>query len=198
MNRLYYGDILPNLPAPDFGPELETHISRKKHPEARAASLSAWNLLALALKAYGLETLPRVHFTASGKPCFSDSPLHFSISHSAGLAAVLLSDAPCAVDIECWNPQTAQRLSPRCLSEAEKASGIDFFEAWTKKECIGKLDGRGICARPALIDTTDPQYSELFFNFNLCDAAGRSYTLSALCTDAEKPQIERMMPDVLA
>ena len=187
MNRLLFGEISEGLPLPGFGPAFEYHIAAKKHPAVRSASLSAWSLLACALEQLGYESLPRVEFSQSGKPFFADAPLHFSISHSGNMAAALVSDAPCAVDIERIIPETAAKLADRCLTEGEKAENIDFFQAWTRKECIAKLNGTGMPARPASIDTLNPKYNGQFFSREIRDAQGNAYLLTALCENREEP-----------
>lgn len=189
MNRLLFDEITDGLSIPDFGPAFEMHIAAKKHPFVRSASLTAWNLLARILKQLGFSTLPRVNFARSGKPFFPDAPLYFSISHSANMSAVLVSDAPCAVDIERIIPETAAKLADRCLSGSEKAQKIDFFEAWTRKECIVKLNGTGMPARPSSIDTLNLKYNGQFFSREIRDAQGNAYCLTALCENREDPKI---------
>ena len=188
MNRLLYGEITEGLPLPGFGPAFEDHIAAKTHPSVRSASLTAWSLLACALEQLGYETLPRVEFSEGGKPFFADAALHFSISHSSNMAAALVSDAPCAVDIERIIPETAAKLADRCLSEAEKELRIDFFEAWTRKECIVKLEGTGMPARPSSIDTLNPDYNGQFFSREIRDAQSNAYRLTALCQSCEEPK----------
>lgn len=183
MMRLYWCEIAGGLPLPPFGGEFSAHMQAKKHPRGRAASLSAWSLLALALREAGFSSLPQIAFAPGGKPFFVDSPLHFSISHSGNLAAAILGDSPCAVDVERMRPELAQRLSERCLSPQEAGAGCDFFDIWTKKECIAKLDGSGMRAHPCALNTLDPQYSGRFFSARLVDEAGEHYALSALCED---------------
>lgn len=182
MNALYLCEIAEGLPLPDFGHALAQHLMEKKHPAVRAASFSAWNLLAEALRQHGILTLPTVRFTERGKPFFESHPLHFSLAHSGQLAAVLLSDAPCGVDLERVRPDVAQKLLDRCLSPREKECGsMNFFTFWTRKECIGKYSGQGVSSHPAQIDTLAPEYAGLhFFTETIFDGALCEYRISAL------------------
>ena len=189
MSLLLYGEIRPIEAAPDFGPALCEHLRAKTNPTVHAASIAAWSLLAEGLRMLGLEELPEVRFDPSGKPRFIDSSLHFSLSHSGRLAAVLISEEPCGVDIELVRPEVAERLRERCLSDAERARDCDFFEIWTQKECIAKLDGRGLPSHPSEIDTLDPRWSGRFYTTHVRDSSGQEYALSALCADAEALQI---------
>jgi len=192
MNLLLYGEIAESPSIPGFGHAFEMHIAAKTHPAVRRASLSAWKLLARAMEQLGYETLPTVRFLELGKPAFENNPLHFSISHSGNMAAALVSDAPCAVDVECIRPETAARLAERCLSPREKAHGCGFFEAWTQKECIAKRNGTGMPAHPCAIDTLDSAYAGQFFSREIRDVQENIYLLTALCENRIAPEIQRM------
>ena len=191
MSLLLCGGIRPIETIPDFGAALHEHLCAKTNPAVRASSVTAWSLLAEVLRMLGLQELPEVRFDPGGKPFFTDSPLHFSLSHSGKLAAVLISDEACGVDIELVRPEVAERLRVRCLSDAERARSCDFFELWTKKECIAKLDGSGMTAHPGNIDTLDARWSHRFFTTRVHDDLGQVYALSALCGDAETLHITK-------
>ena len=189
MSLLLYGGIRPIETIPDFGAALHEHLRAKSNPAVHAASVAAWSLLAEGLHMLGADVLPEVRFDPGGKPRFTDILLHFSLSHSGKLAAVLISEAPCGVDVEQLRPEVAARLRERCLSDAERARDCDFFELWTKKECIAKLDGSGMTAHPGNIDTLDTRWNHRFFTTRVCDDLGQEYALSALCGDIENPLI---------
>lgn len=298
MNLLLISEIREGLTPPSFGGEFAAHIERKTNPAVRAASLTAWNLLAEGLRRMGyagaeigsarlddvapeavaspwkmrpsqdgvcekkdsamlesaaglanmplslngasdgknfpspesaagsgkmspfsqsareresaspLESaaghggipiipestpdarvLPSVRFGAAGKPEFADCPLCFSLAHSGRLAVALLSSSPCGVDVERIRPEVDERLRARCLSPEELRRGLDFFECWVKKECVGKLTGRGIDAHPGKIVTLDSRWASRFFFERLTDSSGQGYALAALCEGAR--EIER-------
>ena len=189
MSLLLYGEIRPIETAPDFGEALCEHLRAKTNPAVHAASIAAWSLLAGGLRILGLEELPEVHFEPNGKPYFVNSSLYFSLSHSGKLAVVLISEEPCGVDIELVRPEVAERLRERCLSDGERARGCDFFEIWTKKECIAKLGGQGMTAHPGDIDTLDPCWNGRFFTTRIHDSAGQAYALSTLCGKIENLSI---------
>ena len=192
MSLLLFTEIADNLLPPAFGGDFAAHLARKSNPTVRRASIAAWSLLAAGLARLGCNSLPDVRFSARGKPEFIGLPLHFSLAHSGSLAAALISDAPCGVDIERIRPEVADRLRARCLSPEEQCRDLDFFECWTKKECIGKRTGDGIDAHPAQIDTLDERWSSRFFYTTLLDSANQPYALSALCEDAAALQAERI------
>ena len=189
MSLMLYGGIRPIETIPDFGAALHEHLRAKTNPAVRASSVTAWSLLTEGLRMLGADVLPEVRFDPGGKPRVTDSLLHFSLSHSGKLAAVLISEAPCGVDVEQLRPEVAARLRERCLSDAERARDCDFFELWTQKECIAKLDGSGMTAHPGNIDTLDTRWNHRFFTTRVCDDLGQEYALSALCGDIENPLI---------
>lgn len=189
MNLLLVREIRPDAELPDFGPEFLQHMAGKTHPEGRLASLNAWALLAESLKELG-EGLHSVSFTDTGKPYFTVSPLQFSLSHSGNLAAALIADSPCGVDIEQIRP-VSDKLLQRCMHPDEIAAGMDFFEAWTKKECLAKLDGSGMKSRPSESCTLEIQG---WHTLSLKDGAGNVYRLSAICACGEGIHLE--IPDM--
>ena len=191
MNLLLISEIKDESAPPAFGGEFGAHIERKRNPAVRNASRTAWGLLAEGLKRLGYELIPAVHFGKHGKPEFIGCPLHFSLAHSGRLAAALISSAPCGVDIERIRPEVAERLRARCLSSEEQRHNLDFFECWTKKECIGKLTGDGVDGNPAKLDTLDPRWTDQFFFESLTDSSGKSYALAALCEGVEELEIVR-------
>lgn len=197
MNLLLISGIAENPSMPDFGPSLRNHLEQKKHPGARASSLTAWTLLARGMRALGYDPLPEAIFGENGKPWFADAPLHFSLSHSGGFAAALISSDPCAVDVEAIRPDVGERLRSRCLNARELELGCDFFECWTKKECIGKLDGRGIPSHPSKMNSLDPAYAGCFFHHAFRDASGRDYLFTALCMNREAPMVQKIEPEEL-
>ena len=185
MNLLLLRKISPDVQAPDFGPEFARHMAGKTHPEGRIASLNAWALLAKGLAMLG-EPMQTVAFRESGKPYFMDSPLHFSLSHSGEYAAALIADIPCGVDVEERRP-VSEKLILRCIHPDERAAGMDFFEVWTKKECIAKLDGSGMRSHPDGINSL--RYAG-WLTRCFTSEEGRLYQLSAICANGEKIESE--------
>lgn len=196
-NLLLIAEIAPIAVPPDFGEAFARRLAAKTHPEAHAASLTAWTLLARGLRTLGFESLPQTRFERGGKPFFEDSSLHFSLSHSERLACALISPEACALDVEHIRPEIADRLRTRCLNPQELALGLDFFACWTKKECIVKLDGRGLPAHPSEINSLDPRCEGRFFSQKIFDSEAHAYMLAALCMNGETPEIQKLAPEAL-
>lgn len=159
---------------PPFGAELSDHIASYKNALKRA-SCSVWCHLYNTLQSNGFP-IPTVSFSATGKPCFLDSPICFSLSHTRGLCAVAISDRPVGVDIEIRKSGYPCHLVERSLCEAEKnVYDGDFTRIWCRKEAVAKMTGEGITGYPAHIDTTGYAFHE-----ELIDYEGKSYWLAAV------------------
>ena len=182
MNLLFWCEIRRDNDLPAFGGRFREHMAAKRNPEVYAASLSAWNLLAEGLKRLGIEALPDVEFTENGKPYFVNCRLQFSLSHSGSIAAALISDQACGLDVEIIREELAEKLKARVLSSEEE--GLDFFEVWTKKEAAGKLSGRGLPSKPKEMNLSQFEKMQLFKK-RITDSQGREYFITAVCENRE-------------
>ncbi|QAY79197.1 4'-phosphopantetheinyl transferase superfamily protein [Sphingosinicella sp. BN140058] len=108
-----------------------------------------------------------------GKPFLVDYPeLHFSLSHSAGLAICATSTASIGCDIEHCDPKLADSaVAERLFAPAEIAalSSLQgeqwvggFFACWTRKEAFVKALGLGLShpldAFAVSLDPTEPPH----------------------------------------
>lgn len=99
---------------------------------------------------------------AQGKPFLQGSTLAFNLSHSCGLAVLVVSRAePLGVDLEFTDRQAdIAGLAQACLTpdEADVLAGLPkeaqrarFFAFWTAKEARMKLTGEGMSLAPRQI-----------------------------------------------
>lgn len=85
-----------------------------------------------------------------GKPALVNAPLHFNVSHSEGWHLLLVSDAPCGVDIEPWDRVLDRVRQPAALKRfAERdwlanAGERTFLQCWTMKEALAKYHGQSL------------------------------------------------------
>lgn len=117
-------------------PEERQRAAQLTAPRRRAEFVS-WR--ALFHRHFGLDKV--VAYTPEGAPCVVGSPLHIGVSHSARNVAVVLSDRPCAVDLESPDRNFARILS-RYLSPDEERLTTDPrwpALAWCAKETLYKL-----------------------------------------------------------
>lgn len=124
-----------------------------KEGEARARRLAALRALADLLERTGMKPAPIVVGTY-GKPDFRTCGYHFSLSHTDGVAAAVLSDRVVGIDIESYDHELPkdrmERLMRRffpeeqaLIREASSPSRM-FIEIWAKKEAMVKHSGRGL------------------------------------------------------
>ena len=128
---------------------------------------------ALLTRLYGEATgqpLPPIEVGAWGKPAFSDSGWHFSISHTKKHAFCVLEKENVAIDAEELNRRVNLSLAEKILSPTEKAqfdAAADKNRAlltfWVLKEASAKLSGRGLRGYPndTAFSLNDPRVREL-------------------------------------
>lgn len=103
----------------------------------------------------------RIRLTPEGKPFLSplESPA-FNLSHSGGLGLLAVTrSAPIGVDIErIRHASDLAGIASSTFSAAENAALTRlpearrteaFFACWSRKEAVGKFDGRGLGLEPA-------------------------------------------------
>lgn len=115
------------------------------------------------------EDLPEIWTTDRGKPYFSDSPWHFSISHTPRHAFCVLSRNNVAIDAEEADRDIRLKLADKILSASEKAqfdAAEDKQKAlltfWVLKEAAAKLSGEGLRGYPNYTNFSleDPRVTE--------------------------------------
>ncbi len=154
MKRLIVEPPLAFEEAAEWATDDELTTARGFAP-ARGREYLAWR--AIVRREIGHDAA--IAYNSAGAPILTNYPLHLSVSHcrarvadcgeqaggseqagDSGRVAVVLSDAPCAVDIECV-ARDFQRAMPRYLSPAEQQlSNHPHFPAiaWCAKETLFK------------------------------------------------------------
>ena len=99
--------------------------------------------------------LPEIAVTSRGKPYFTDSPWHFSITHTRHYAFCALSQNPIGIDAEELDREINLRLaekmlSPEEFSQYEKAEDkrLALLTFWVLKEAQAKYTGEGLWGYP--------------------------------------------------
>lgn len=134
-------DLLQALPPQASVDKRLAEVHPKRQREWLASRVLTYNLLAK------LTTLPlQLLRNELGKPYFSDSRFHVSISHSPAMAAVILSDTyEVGIDIELISPK-ALRVQEKFLTDQEQTYTLaDERETclyWSAKETLYKMYSR--------------------------------------------------------
>jgi len=155
----------------------------KQHP-AKKLSVAAGMLARFAISQHAHVPVTSVKFrnTAGGKPSADGLNIHFSISHSVGLAVCAVSDRPIGVDAE-HRRVVPEDVIARCFSQGEQDYVLEeprktrgrFFEIWTQKEAYVKMMGTGITDFPSFDVTTKKD--------NIKTAAFKDYVISVATED---------------
>lgn len=112
----------------------------KEHTEAGRL------LLKKVLKEYGIYNY-EIKYGEYGKPYIDG--IHFSISHSGNLVAVMISDTECGADVQKIRAVSDKTVRRVCNErELEKINGahdknVCFCKIWAAKESSVKMTGRG-------------------------------------------------------
>jgi 4'-phosphopantetheinyl transferase len=128
-------------------------INRMRRETDKALALTAHRLLCYALNTV-YDIVPRAQdfgLMERGKPYLIIAPdVHFSISHSGGMAMCALHDEPVGADVEKMRPvgkgvpeRVMSETEFRLYTDAEDRQGL-FFQIWTLKEAFIKYSGKGL------------------------------------------------------
>lgn len=129
--------------------------------------------------------MPEIIYGPKGKPGFPDNkPFYFSLSHSGGLAGVLVSEAPVGFDIQLMDNRDYEKIAKRFFSPDEACAvrdKEDFFRIFTKKESFVKMTGEGMSRDFRGFSTISPS-PELYFENELINFAGKEY-MTGICLE---------------
>jgi 4'-phosphopantetheinyl transferase len=133
--------------------EKRQRIARMRREADKALALTAHRLLCYALRSvFGATPQPQdFALEPQGKPYLKSLPgVHFSLSHSDGMAMCALHDGPVGADIERLRA-VGDGVAERVMSAAERRlymNAVDrqslFFQIWTLKEAYAKFSGAGL------------------------------------------------------
>ena len=124
-------------------------IRSRKNQDSIKESLCALLVLAELLKSANLPSKDLIFARQeSGKPYFINSKIEFSLSHSHGYAAAIISnESHVGIDLEAATLpcEKAEKLARRFFSESEldefATTPESFLNIWTKKEAFAKMQG---------------------------------------------------------
>ncbi len=102
---------------------------------------------ALVAGGYESDSKCEICYDANRAPYLADSKIHIGVSHSRTMVAVIVSTAPCAIDIEDYERDFA--IVAKRFTTAEEMSIIDVSDErmilpilWSAKETLYKISRR--------------------------------------------------------
>ena len=112
-------------------------------------------LLARMYEAYVGGPMPAIAVTERGKPYWTGSPWHFSISHTQRHVFCALSRKPIGIDAEEMDREVCPALADKILSPPERLQwdaapdkNLALLTFWVLKEARVKCDGTGLLGFP--------------------------------------------------
>lgn len=139
----------------------------------RQESDKSESLLKRAAVAYGVDTetvvSEQIIRSEKGKPYFKNLDIHFSISHTRDVWAVLMGPARCGLDVQYIKPCAFRKIAGRFFSLAENRyvdeNGLEgFFDIWTSREACGKFSGEGFFGEFTDFVTEEGQLADIIFD----------------------------------
>lgn len=148
---------------------------------------------------------------AMGKPFLIGHKLHFNLSHSRGIVALVFSNnLACGIDVEAHQTNTISRtLIQASMSHAEQSAiqsskfpVADFFDRWVIKEALVKAQGVGLRQPFSEICTFDKHYPQFNSEQNIAHdqlwhMEAQDYSL-AICALGKKPAFIVEYPPLLS
>ena len=168
MYKIYYKEIekvetLPN--------NVMEYLNEYKNQERYNQSINAWKLLFEKLNSdfnIKLENC-EIKKTSNGKP-FIDG-IHFNISHSKNLVAIIISDAECGIDIQHIDSKTNHCLMAKKVLSSEE---LEIFNSISNENLKREYLAERFSVKEALYKADNS-----YFNYDkisvLNDANGKPY-----------------------
>ncbi len=191
MSDVYVAAIPQEMPMDSLYPaERLQEVLACRNERLRCEKYCAWKLLEHAVKHSTELDFEDLSFTQTPNGKWLCDRFYFSITHSNGVVAVVLSDRPIGVDIEAVDAANTDALQKCILTEHEREIFFSLpehqracylIEKWTGKESIFKCTGER-AAPPDRIEATDTQSIRLCRN-------GRSYILSIAGERADQARL---------
>jgi len=176
-------DDFPEIKMSFLSAERREKVQRLRYQSGKKESVAAYLLLRMALnEVYGIDRIVEFDYLDMGKPLLKDFPqIHFSLSHTKGVAACAVSDFEVGVDVQVIRPVT-DKAANRVLTEAEYAefkiaqNPDEFFcEIWAIKESCMKKSGQGMAAAFKKLPVKDITDVKVFREKNyFCSVCGIS------------------------
>ncbi len=148
-SRLFVSELLSDEALAQEVLPTDVEASRAFASPRRRREFLSWR--ALVYRHLGRDV--RLGYDAAGGPIIEDSELCLGVSHSTDRVAVIISDRPCAVDVEPVG-RNFGRVVAKFLTDEECArftSQQELAAAWCAKETLYKYARRQLSFRDDII-----------------------------------------------
>lgn len=138
-----------------YPPQRAEEIEKTGSEKAKREKIAVWRLLLAAIdRKFGFKP-EELDFSKTESGKWICDKLWFSLSHSRGASAVIVSDKPCGIDVE-YKVDFLKKSADKSFIEGfldrigesskdlETLSAEEVLSLWTKKESLYKMTGEGI------------------------------------------------------
>ena len=178
-----------------YPPERNREVFEVRNPEVKKEKYYAWRLLEYGLeRSLGLK-IKKMEITKTPSGKWVSPSCKFSISHSDGVVAVVISRAEVGIDIERLKAPKSDSFANRILNEEElcrfdavsdEEERVKYIiSSWTSKEALFKTTG-GESFIPSSFSGDDPCVKTQLINMG-----GVDYMLSVATDTPEKIKINK-------
>lgn len=186
MKKIYYMDFDTSVSPQQkdlymqfLSEERSKRVSRCKSSKAALECMQTGLFLRYGLEQLGNGLYEQVVAGENGKPYIRGNPFYFNISHSHRYVVLLISDAPCGIDVQKQIPYK-EKLAGRVLHRGELAMLDSFLGMppsalltlfWSGKEAYLKYTGEGI--RYAMSELNLSAYAKTWENMPAAFGGGQ-------------------------
>ena len=130
-----------------FPSERNDEIQKTANEKLRAEKYFAWRLLEYAISKLLKKTMQEISFKKGDNGRWSAEGFDFSLSHSNGVVAVVISDSAVGIDIEQVSAPKSKSFARRIFSDGEYSEFLSIpsekreeylAKKWTEKEAVFK------------------------------------------------------------
>jgi phosphopantetheinyl transferase len=196
VTKVYICKIPGILPRDIVYPPLrQQEIDRQRSEEKKLEKYWSWKLLEHAVKNETTYDFGALDFRKQENGRWECPNFHFSISHSAGYAAVVISDTECGIDLEKHRKLisgiekkilTAGELKDFAKLSGEEEKSHFLIRKWTEKEAIFKSLGKSALMPTAIeneefsVINRDYKLGEELFCLAVCGVGSEKCEISIL------------------
>lgn len=154
--------------------ERKEEIGADSNEKVKSEKTEVWKLLEIAAEhAYGFKP-NEIEYKKLQCGKWTNDKFCFSLSHTFGASAVIVSDKPCGIDIENLNNFRKKCKDSNFLPSFLKAIGIEEIKdeksaltAWTRKESVFKTQEQCVFSPKKISASNDKTRSFAFDEFIL-------------------------------
>lgn len=136
----------------NFPDERRKEIDAVTNENLKKSKITSWKLLSVATEKSLDKPIEDIKFSKTENGKWTAEDFFFSITHTDGFTAVVVSDAPCGIDVESIDAfQQKSRYKPFIdafsqkigVQESAKTDALNLLKVWTAKESVFKANGKG-------------------------------------------------------